>query len=481
MEPPPEGLDTLSKRCIDTFSKPPSILASGFEKCLDNPYNPKPKKGEKGGPEGIINMGTAQNLLVNELVVDELEKFDNIKTDETRYFPDNGLKAFREALADFLTGHTPADPNYPNDHQKIEFDEVSVTNGCSSAFCALAYLLGNEGDYFLFPTPSYGMVKEYMGNYMGLQARPVNMEENDFTLSVELLKKAFDEFEKEKDQDSIPAHKKIRALVMVNPNNPTGNTIDRDTMLDILEFAKEKELHVVIDEIYFLSTFDIKSYVGSLSYNGVWPDPERTHFMWGFSKDFAMSGLRCAVIYSRNKALHEAFGKDIAAFHMVSGTVQMRLAHMLRDKNFIDFFLPESRIRLKKNADKVVETLNHLQMKCLEPKGTLYLWADFSRLVKPGDDDDENFDKAKKIYDDMLNMKGGGICIPFSAGFLGKNPCWFRIVFAIQSDYLDKAMERLKSFVEQHAEDSVELEEDQEDVPAEHLNALWHEEHRRFH
>ena len=57
-----------------------------------------------------------------------------------------------------------------------------------------------------------------------------------------------------------------------------------------MKFAKERELHVIIDEIYFLSIFEEGDFESCLSYTEEWPDPLRTHFVWGFSKDFSMSG-----------------------------------------------------------------------------------------------------------------------------------------------------------------------------------------------
>ena len=126
---------------------------------------------------------------------------------------------------------------------------------------------------------------------------------------------------------------------------------------------------MIIDEIYFLSMFEEGTFQSCLSYSQDWPDPARTHFMWGFSKDFSMSGSRCAVIHSKNRDLHRAFCKDISFYHNVPGIVQMKLCRMLQDKVWVEEYLEESRIRLQRHAGIVMSTLDSLGVSYFKPEG----------------------------------------------------------------------------------------------------------------
>ena len=128
-------------------------------------------------------------------------------------------------------------------------------------------------------------------------------------------------------------------------------------------------MHVIIDEIYLLSTFEEGTFESCLSFSKEWPDPTRTHFMWGFSKDFAMSGSRCAVFHSKNRAIHMAFGKDISFYHNVPGVMQMKLCRMLRDREWVNGYLVETRKRLQKHAAIVMKTLDSLHISYQKPTG----------------------------------------------------------------------------------------------------------------
>ena len=93
----------------------------------------------------------------------------------------------------------------------------------------------------------------------------------------------------------------IKAIIVCNPNNPTGRTIPRDILRSYLDFAQQNKLHAIVDEVYALSVFRTDEAAGLSAFESVlsWediPDPDRTHVVWSFSKDFGMSGMRSAAV-----------------------------------------------------------------------------------------------------------------------------------------------------------------------------------------
>ena len=143
-------MDVLSDRAQAINSQEPSLLYTGFVKCKNGPYN------STTNPDGIINLGTSENLLCNDLIIPKLEEAGKITPQQLQYFPVNGIKEFRQEVGRFVADKTKADV-------EIDFEEVSVMNGCSAAFCFLAFTIGNSGDRYLIPTPYYGMTEKYMG------------------------------------------------------------------------------------------------------------------------------------------------------------------------------------------------------------------------------------------------------------------------------------------------------------------------------
>ncbi|MGH0152644.1 UNVERIFIED_CONTAM: hypothetical protein FKN15_022190 [Acipenser sinensis] len=153
--------------------------------------------------------------------------------------------------------------------------------------------------------------------------RMCGSDERPFQLTVEKLEKGLEDAK----QEGIS----VRVMILINPHNPLGEIYTPTEMKEFLEFAKRHELHAIVDEVYMLSVFDESATFHSvLTFNKI-PDPQRTHVMWGISKDFAASRLRVGTLYSENKHVIDALGQ-MAYFHRVPGTTQHQVAHLLHDR-----------------------------------------------------------------------------------------------------------------------------------------------------
>ncbi|PKU40973.1 hypothetical protein llap_8726 [Limosa lapponica baueri] len=139
------------------------------------------------------------------------------------------------------------------------------------------------------------------------------------------------------------------------------------------------ELHVIIDEIYMLSVYDNTTFTSVLRLDCL-PDPERTIFMWGFSKDFGMSGVRVGVLYTRNREIQKAVNQ-LAVFHSRPGPVQHILSQFLRDRDWLDnVIFPANKKRLKDTQNILVGGLADVGIPVLKSSGGLYVWADFRKI-----------------------------------------------------------------------------------------------------
>uniref|UniRef100_A0A8C2TAU9 Aminotransferase class I/classII large domain-containing protein n=1 Tax=Coturnix japonica TaxID=93934 RepID=A0A8C2TAU9_COTJA len=213
---------------------------------------------------------------------------------------------------------------------------------------------------------------------------------------------------------------RVRVLVLINPNNPLGDIYPAQLLKECLEFAHRHELHVIMDEIYMLSVYDDITFTSVLSLDSL-PDPERTHFMWGFSKDFGMSGIRVGVLYTRNHAVQKAVNQ-LAVFHSCPGPVQ----HNSICLDLIDWldnvFLPTNKKRLKEAQKLLVDGLADIGIPVLSSSGGLFVW-----FLKS-----QTFEAELELWQKLLDNK---LLISPGKAFYCYEPGWFRLVF---SDSVDK-------------------------------------------
>ena len=104
--------------------------------------------------------------------------------------------------------------------------------------------------------------------------------------------------------EAIRTGKTPKALLLTNPGNPLGNIYSKDTLQLAISWARDKNLHIICDEIYALSIINSNlnkfQSIVSLMNNQL---GNYIHVIWGISKDFGSSGFRLGVLYTQNKLL----------------------------------------------------------------------------------------------------------------------------------------------------------------------------------
>ncbi|XP_038054743.1 1-aminocyclopropane-1-carboxylate synthase-like protein 1 [Patiria miniata] len=386
-------------------------------------------------PNGLINMGTAQNSLMYDLLREKLNcSMESPKTwsDEMfMYSPEEGLPELRDAIAKLLTvtsrAVTPLNP-----------DKMIIFNGADAGLEAMGFVLCDSGEAVLLPVPFY------YGLHSNLKVRP-NVDVVPIPLTKELRPGETQPFEltaeraEEAYQKAVKEGVTVRALFLVNPNNPLGDVYSRQQVLDLLKFAKRHDLHVVFDEVYMSTVFE-----DGVSHNSIFqfredeiPDMQKVHFVWTFSKDLAMSGMRIAVNYTWNNKIHEAL-KSIAHFHGTPTGWQAHMAKLLTDTDwFVNVFLPTSVKNLKEAHRYFTQGLSQLGVPCHKGTAGLYVWADFSKFLSAPTAEAE-MELNQKL------LRAGVQCTP-SVTCQGQERGWFRVVFAKDKSILETALARIKT------------------------------------
>lgn len=215
--------------------------------------------------EDVISLGVGEPVFDTPWHIREASVFA-LERGATSYTSNLGLLKLRQAIA-----------GYVGDTFGVGYDagsEVLVTVGVSEALDLAVRALVNPGDEILYHEPCYVSYGPVITLAHGVPV-PVQTDSNTgFRLTRALL-----------EEKVTP---RTKALILNFPNNPTGGALDPDDVAGIAAFAQEHDLVVITDEIYSELTYDGR-HVSIASLPGM---RERTIFLHGFSKAWAMTGFR---------------------------------------------------------------------------------------------------------------------------------------------------------------------------------------------
>nr|XP_032646302.1 1-aminocyclopropane-1-carboxylate synthase-like protein 1 isoform X2 [Chelonoidis abingdonii] len=405
------------------------------------------KYDEDKNPNGIINFGTSENKLCFDLMSKRLTQSDmNLMEPPLLQYPDwKGHMFLREEVARFLTYYCKAPA-------PLKAENVIVLNGCGSLFSALATVLCDPGEAVLIATPFYGGITQSVflyGNvklvYAYLDSKITGTSTRPFQLTVDKLEKAL--------QDARSEGVGVKALILLNPQNPLGDIYSLSELRDYLEFAKRHELHVIVDEIYMLSVFDESATFHSVLGMDRLPDPQRTHVMWGISKDFAVSGIRFGTLYTENQDVANAVA-SLCYFHGVCGPVQYKVAQLLRDRDWINqVYLRANHARLKAAHTYVTDELKTLGVPFLNRNAGFFVWIDFRKYLRTG-----TFEEEMLLWRRFLDNK---VLLSCGKAFECSEPGWFRIIFADKTHRLQLGMQRIRRVLEEREHEILSEDKDQ--------------------
>jgi aminotransferase len=279
-----------------------------------------------------------------------------IERGATHYSSNLGYIELRRALSKYVAQNFGAEYNPDN--------EVLVTVGVSEALDLALRALINPGDEVLYHEPCY---VSYRATILFAGGTPLAVEtkaENGFRLTRAML-----------EAKCTP---KTKVLMLNFPNNPTGAIMSRQDLEDIAKFAVEKDLIVITDEIYAELTYDTP-HTSIVSIPGL---RDRTIFLHGFSKAWAMTGYRLG--YACGPAeLIEAMMK-IHQYTMLcaSSLAQKAAVEALARKDDVDTMIDEYRRR----RNFIASSFADMGLECHRPLGAFYAFPSVAKFKLPAKD-----------------------------------------------------------------------------------------------
>ena len=356
--------------------------------------------------QDVISLGVGEPDFVTPWHIREAAIFA-LEHGKTYYTSNLGLIELRRAISDYVAAHFGI--GYAPE------DQIIVTVGVSEALDIAFRAFCNPGDKVMFHQPCYVSYHPSISLVHG-QAIPVPTTAADnFALTAAALRAAWQ-----------PG---CRILMLNLPCNPTGGTCTREQLMEIAEFCREKDLLVLSDEIYSELTFD-GTHTSIASLPGM---EERTVFLHGFSKAFAMTGWRIG--YACGPAqLIDAMMK-VHQYSMMCASVIAQEGAIEALKNGADQ-VERMREHYHRRRDIIVRRLNEVGLKCHSPRGSFYAFPDVSASGLDG----AGFAKALLEREKVAVVPG--------AAFGENGRAHVRACFATGQEQLVEACDRVARFME---------------------------------
>ena len=390
----------------------PPIAAAHF-RAQARPYHPELR------PDGYLNLGTAENRLVWDLLEPVLTGPRAVTAEDTHYGMVYGTPDLRERAADLLarTRSVPVDP-----------EDLIVVSGASTALDIAAAVCCDPGDAIIIPAPYYsGFDADLTGRSGARLVQAPGAQETGFRMSAVAVEDAV--------RRTRASGIRPRALALCSPTNPIGQVHTPQELRDVLAVAAEHDLDVITDEIYANGVFGPTAFTGVYGLPGSPLPSERVHTVWGFAKDFGVSGLKAGVLHTTGEPARTA-ARELAYFAPVSTDTQALLCSLLADTAWTDAFLATSRSRLRESYLHLAGLLDGSGIPYAPAEAGFSVWADLRRgLSEPG------FPGENRLWRTLIEE--ARVSILPGAVFHSPEPGWFRICHPTDPGTVAEAVHRI--------------------------------------
>jgi len=368
------------------------------------PYSDEAKK--RGRKVYHLNIGQP-DIETPEGAMNVLKNTD-IKVVE--YSHSAGILSYRKKLVEY----------YKQCNIDVNENDIIVTTGGSEGILFAFMICLNEGDEVIIPEPFYANYNGF-ANAAGVVVKPINsIIDNGFALP------AASEFEK-------LITPKTKAILICNPNNPTGYLYSEEELQSLKDLVKKYDLYLMSDEVYREFCYDGNTHFSAMNLKGI---EDNVILLDSVSKRYSACGVRIGCIISKNKEVMKTAMK-FAQARLSPPTFGQIISEAAIDTpaSYFDKVIKEYVTR----RDIVVEAINKMQgCFCPKPKGAFYAVA---RL--PIDD----ADKFCQWLLESFEYNNETVMLAPATGFYstkGKGKNEVRISYVLKAEDLKAAMKCLE-------------------------------------
>ena len=309
--------------------------------------------------------------------------------------------------------------------KNITIDDIYIGNGVSELIAVVMQALLNPGDEVLLPAPDYPLWTASVNLCEGKAVHYICDEESDWNPDL-------------KDMES-KITSKTKAIVLINPNNPTGSVYSKDIIQGVVKIAQKYGLIIFSDEIYDRILYD-----GDIHYSPAAMADDILVFTFnGLSKVHRACGIRAGwMVISGNKERYRGYLdgiKTLTSMRLCSNVPAQYAIKPALEKDDSIFALTAEGGRLREQRDIIHQMLNDIPgVSCKKARGSLYVFPKF-------DVEKFNIKDDNRFVLDFLNAKN--VLMVSGTGFNWPHPDHCRIVLLPPKDDLEEAMVRLKDFL----------------------------------
>lgn len=341
---------------------------------------------------------------------------DAINEGFTKYTPAAGTVELRKAVAKKLKEDNGLDYDYT---------QIVISNGAKHSLVNALMAIVNPGDEVIIPAPFWLSYAEMVRIAGGTPVIAYTKAENNFELSREILESAYTE--------------KTKAVIVTTPSNPTGMVLTEKCLREIADFAVEKDIIVIADEIYEKLIYSKdKKHISIASFGK--EIYERTITVNGVSKSYAMTGWRIGYTASSKQ-----IAKLMASMqsHMTSNPNSIAQRAALAAIEGPQDCVEDMREKFEERRDYIYDRVAKMPyLKTLKPEGAFYLFVDFSGTY------------GKKYNDIVLESAAQIGALLLDEELIAVVPCadfgmpdYIRFSYATSNENIKKGMDRLEDFI----------------------------------
>ena len=318
------------------------------------------------------------------------------------------------------------DREYEKHGARITSDDVYITSGVSEAINIMMGTLIEPGDEVLVPGPGYPSYAQFINFYEGRTVPYRQIEDEDWRLDVDMIRKRITN--------------RTKAMVIINPNNPTGAVYDEKVIREMGDIAAEYDIPLISDEIYDKIIMEGTHFSASQL-----PDDIPRVIFNGFSKVNLMPGWRMGYIYFMDRdglmdEVREGMMKQFRA--RICPNVPCQAAARASLQGPQDYIVDMNR-KLKERADFTYKRLNEMPLiSTRRAKGAFYMFPKIDLKGTPWKTDkDFVLDLIKE--EGVVLVHGSGFCEEF-----GKDH--FRTITLPPMSVLEESYDRMERFINRH-------------------------------